>query len=92
MGSSDHPGIAIGGGIGAIIAKRIAMTAMPQLVAGFPQPGRPGRRARGGGSALFAAGLRHRRGGRSTPALIEMALGVAIGAITFTGSIIAFPS
>ncbi len=84
-------GIAIGGGIGAVIARRIAMTAMPQLVAAFHS-------LVGLAAVLVAAAalyaphafgigeVGHIHGG----SLVEMSLGVAIGAITFTGSIIAF--
>ena len=84
-------GIGIGGGVGAVIARRVPMTAMPQLVAAFHS-------LVGLAAVLVAAGalyaprrLRHRRAGRHPrPSLVEMSLGVAIGAITFTGSIIAF--
>ncbi len=84
-------GIAIGGGIGAVAAKRIAMTAMPQLVAAFHSL--VGLAAVFVAAAAFyapdafgiaSAGVIH---GESR---IEMALGAAIGAVTFTGSIIAF--
>ncbi len=84
-------GVAIGGGIGAITARRIAMTAMPQLVAAFHSL--VGLAAVLVAAAAFyspaaygigAAGAIH------TQSLIEMSLGVAIGAITFAGSIIAF--
>ena len=50
-------GIGIGGSIGAFAARRIAMTAMPQLVAAFPQP----RRARGGAGGRGGASTRRRR-------------------------------
>jgi H+-translocating NAD(P) transhydrogenase subunit beta len=84
-------GLGIGGGTGAYIARRIPMTAMPQLVAAFHS-------LVGLAAVLVAAaalyapssfgigdvGTIHGR------ALVEMALGVAIGAVTFTGSIIAF--
>jgi H+-translocating NAD(P) transhydrogenase subunit beta len=84
-------GVAIGGAIGYIIAKRIVMTALPQLVAAF--------HSLVGLAAVFVAvaafyspeaygiGV---RGAIAKGSLIEMALGAAIGAITFTGSIVAF--
>ncbi len=84
-------GIAIGGGIGAYLARTIAMTAMPQLVAAFHSL--VGLAAVCVAAAAFYApdafgiatdGLIHAQ------SRIEMALGAAIGAITFTGSIIAF--
>ncbi len=84
-------GLAVGGGFGAVLAKRIPMTKMPQLVAGF--------HSLVGLAAVFvAAGVLYSPvafnvgspGHIHGPSLIEMALGVAIGAITFTGSVIAF--
>ena len=84
-------GIAIGGGIGAYLARTIAMTAMPQLVAAFHSL--VGLAAVCVAAAAFYApdafgiatnGIIH------VESRIEMALGVAIGALTFTGSIIAF--
>jgi NAD(P) transhydrogenase subunit beta len=84
-------GIGIGGGIGAVIAKRVPMTAMPQLVAAF--------HSLVGLAAVFvAAGALYspesfgigEAGAIHTSSIIEMSLGVAIGAVTFTGSIIAF--
>jgi H+-translocating NAD(P) transhydrogenase subunit beta len=89
-------GLGIGGAIGAYMARTIAMTMMPELVAAF--------HSLVGLAAVFtAAGALYApeafgiladasmtalgiKGG----SLIEMALGVAIGAITFTGSVIAF--
>lgn len=84
-------GLAIGGGVGAVIARRIAMTSMPQLVAGFHS-------LVGLAAVLVAAAALYAPssfgigevGQIHGQALVEMSLGVAIGAITFTGSIIAF--
>jgi NAD(P) transhydrogenase subunit beta len=84
-------GLAIGGSIGAVIARRIAMTSMPQLVAGFHS-------LVGLAAVLVAAGALYAPasfgigevGAIHGEALIEMSIGVAVGAITFTGSIIAF--
>ena len=84
-------GIAIGGGIGAVIARRVPMTSMPELVAAFHS-------LVGMAAVLVAAGAFYApRPSTSAPyghihgaSLIEMSLGVAIGAITFTGSVIAF--
>ena len=84
-------GIGIGGGIGAVVARRIAMTAMPQLVAAFHS-------LVGLAAVLVAAAALYAPAafGIGSPgdihraSLIEMTLGVAIGAITFTGSLIAF--
>jgi NAD(P) transhydrogenase subunit beta len=84
-------GIAIGGGIGAVTARRIAMTAMPQLVAAFHS-------LVGLAAVLVAAAALYAPhafgigevGHIHAGSLVEMSLGVAIGAVTFTGSIIAF--
>ena len=84
-------GMAIGGGAGAVIARQIPMTAMPQLVAAF--------HSLVGLAAVFvAAGALYApaafnigtAGDIHTQALVEMSIGVAIGAITFSGSVIAF--
>ena len=84
-------GIVIGGVIGSIIARRISMTAMPQLVAAFHSL--VGLAAVLGAWAAYLApesfGIAP-DGYIKTASLIEMSIGVAIGAITFSGSIIAF--
>ena len=83
--------LAIGGSIGAFIAYRIPMTAMPELVAGF--------HSLVGLAAVFvaiAAFLNPQAfnlgliGDIKLASLIEMSIGAAVGAITFSGSIIAF--
>ena len=84
-------GIAVGGSIGAVIARRIPMTAMPELVAAFHS-------LVGLAAVLVAAAAFYAPeafgigtpGAIHTQSLVEMSLGTAIGAITFTGSIIAF--
>ena len=84
-------GLAIGGGVGAYLARTIAMTSMPQLVAGFHSL--VGMAAvMVAGAALYAPEAFGILGadGIKTASLVEMVLGVAIGAITFTGSVIAF--
>jgi NAD(P) transhydrogenase subunit beta len=84
-------GILIGGAIGTVIALRIQMTALPQLVAAF--------HSLVGLAAVFVAAAAFYRpeaygigtaGDIKVASLIEMSLGVAIGAITFTGSLVAF--
>ncbi len=84
-------GLGIGGGFGAILARRIAMTSMPQLVAFFHSlVGLAAVFVAAG--ALYAPEAFHilSNGAIKTASIIEMSLGVAIGAVTFTGSIIAF--
>ena len=84
-------GMALGGSIGAITARRIAMTQMPQLVAAFHSL--VGLAAVFvAAAALYAPQAFHigEPGNVYMQSLIEMSLGVAIGAITFSGSIIAF--
>ncbi|NBO18377.1 MAG: NAD(P)(+) transhydrogenase (Re/Si-specific) subunit beta [Proteobacteria bacterium] len=84
-------GIMIGGIIGAVIARRIAMTAMPQLVAAF--------HSLVGLAAVFIAAAAlwapesygiGNTGSLHFGTLLEMGLGAIIGAITFSGSVIAF--
>ena len=84
-------GILIGGGIGAVVAQRIQMTALPQLVAAFHSL--VGLAAVFVGAAALNAPEAFRigvPGAIHTQSLIEMSLGLAIGAITFSGSLIAF--
>ncbi|WP_428062954.1 NAD(P)(+) transhydrogenase (Re/Si-specific) subunit beta [Brevundimonas sp.] len=86
-------GVIVGGGAGTLIAKRVAMTDMPQLVAAFHS-------LVGMAACLVAIGaiyapeafgiLSDDGVGIKTLSIIELSLGVAIGAITFTGSVIAF--
>ncbi len=84
--------LAIGGGIGWIIARRIAMTDMPQLVAAFHSL--VGLAAVLVGWAAYlnpeAFGIAGADGAINPVSRVELGLGVAIGAITFSGSIIAF--
>ena len=84
--------IAIGGGIGWIIARRIAMTDMPQLVAAFHSL--VGLAAVLVGWAAYlnpeAFGIVGGDGAINPVSRLEMGLGIAIGAITFSGSVIAF--
>jgi len=89
-------GVVVGGGAGALIAKKVAMTDMPQLVAAFHS-------LVGLAACLVAVGAvyapvafgisdgpRPEGMGIKVASIIELSLGVAIGAITFTGSVIAF--
>ncbi len=84
--------ILVGGGIGLVTARRIQMTAMPQLVAAFHSL--VGMAAVLVGAAAFlnpsAFGIVDPSGAILGVSRIEMGLGVAIGAITFSGSVIAF--
>jgi NAD(P) transhydrogenase subunit beta len=84
--------MAVGGGIGFVTARRIQMTAMPQLVAAFHSL--VGLAAVLVAAAAFfnpeAFGIAGSDGLIHGASRIEMILGVAIGAITFSGSVIAF--
>ncbi|HLL59780.1 MAG TPA: NAD(P)(+) transhydrogenase (Re/Si-specific) subunit beta, partial [Allosphingosinicella sp.] len=84
--------IAIGGVIGFVTARRIAMTAMPQLVAAFHSL--VGLAAVLVAAAAFlnpqAFGIAGADGLINEVSRVEMSLGIAIGAITFSGSVIAF--
>src|SRR3979411_2231458 len=84
-------GVAVGGSVGAVIARRVPMTSMPELVAAF-------HALVGMAAVLVAAGAFYAPeafdigtpGNIHGASLVEMSLGVAIGALTFTGSVIAF--
>ena len=84
--------ILIGGAFGLVVARRIAMTAMPELVAAFHSL--VGLAAVLVGWAAYlnpeGFGLLTPDGGIGAVSKIEMGLGIAIGAITFSGSVIAF--
>src|SRR5215813_6176283 len=84
-------GIVVGGGIGTFIAQRIQMTALPQLVAAFHSL--VGLAAVLVAAAAFYAPAAYGIGTADdihTSSLIEMGIGIGVGGITFTGSIIAF--
>ncbi len=84
-------GLAVGGVFGALIAKKIPMTDMPQLVAAFHS-------LVGLAAVLVAVAAFFspesfgigKVGSIKAASLLELALGAAIGAITFSGSVIAF--
>ncbi len=84
-------GVLIGGAIGTVIALKIQMTALPQLVAAF--------HSLVGLAAVFVAASAFYNpeafgigsfGDIAGASLVELSLGTAIGAITFSGSVIAF--
>ena len=84
-------GVVIGGAIGTVIALRIQMTALPQLVAAFHSL--VGLAAVAVATAAFYAPEAYgigTVGDIKTASLIEMAIGTAVGAVTFTGSVVAF--
>jgi NAD(P) transhydrogenase subunit beta len=84
-------GVAVGGTVGAVIARRVKMTAMPQLVAAFHS-------LVGLAACLVAVAALYTpaaygiavANGVKLESLIELSVGAAIGAVTFTGSLIAF--
>ncbi|HSJ27082.1 MAG TPA: NAD(P)(+) transhydrogenase (Re/Si-specific) subunit beta [Acidimicrobiia bacterium] len=76
-------GLVVGGGIGLFLARTVDMTAMPQLVAAFNGFG-------GGASALVALSALASEPDSDTRTLVTIAISVLIGAITFSGSFVAF--
>jgi NAD(P) transhydrogenase subunit beta len=101
--------VAIGGVVGAIVAARVQMTQMPELVAGFHslvglaavfiglnadvEAGRAARAVAAGAAETlsgFAATLAHKTPTELSIMRVEVFLGILIGAITFTGSIVAY--
>lgn len=76
-------GLVAGGAIGGVLAKRVEMTSMPQLVAAFNGFG-------GGASALVAAAEYLSSSGLPVETDISVSLSTAIGALTLTGSFVAF--
>ncbi|MEP6968053.1 MAG: NAD(P)(+) transhydrogenase (Re/Si-specific) subunit beta [Pseudomonadota bacterium] len=84
-------GVVVGGSVGALIARRVAMTSMPQLVAAFHS-------LVGLAAGLVAVAAIYtptayhidEAGRVRLESLIELSIGLAIGAVTFTGSLIAF--
>ncbi|BAK66246.1 nicotinamide nucleotide transhydrogenase beta subunit PntB [Sphingobium sp. SYK-6] len=85
--------LVIGGAIGFVVARRIAMTAMPQLVAAFHSLVGLAAVVVGVAAFLNPASfgiIDEATGAIQSASRIEMVLGVAIGAITFSGSVIAF--
>jgi NAD(P) transhydrogenase subunit beta len=77
-------GLIIGSTIGVIIAKKVRMTAMPQMVALF--------NGLGGGASAFVALAEYYRstGGLETHIIISMIISFFVGAVTLTGSLVAF--
>lgn len=76
-------GLVVGSAVGAFLARTVEMTAMPQLVAAFNGFG-------GGASALVALSELLREPGAPLRTLITIAISVLVGAITFSGSMVAF--
>jgi len=83
--------VAIGGGIGAVVARTVKMTALPQLVAAFHSLVGMAAVLVAWAALLTPENYGIGSVGELAPAsLIEMSLGLAIGAITFSGSVVAF--
>lgn len=76
-------GLVVGGTVGAVLARRVEMTAMPQLVAAFNGFG-------GGASAFVAAAEYLRTGGGDVETAVTIIASTVIGAVTLSGSLVAF--
>jgi NAD(P) transhydrogenase subunit beta len=76
-------GVVVGGAVGVFAGRRVKMTAMPQMVALFNAFG-------GGASALVVRAEALRVPQPALTSAITLALGMLIGVVTFTGSIVAF--
>ncbi|MEX2280082.1 MAG: NAD(P)(+) transhydrogenase (Re/Si-specific) subunit beta [Acidimicrobiia bacterium] len=76
-------GLMVGGGVGAYLARSVEMTAMPQLVAAFNGFG-------GGASALVALSALATEPDSDVRTLVTIGISVLIGAVTFSGSFVAF--
>ncbi|MEY2959186.1 MAG: hypothetical protein RLZZ01_1754 [Actinomycetota bacterium] len=75
-------GLVVGGAVGVVLAHRVEMTSMPQLVAAF--------NGFGGGASAFVALAELGRGDQAERTLVTIALSVVIGSVTLSGSLVAF--
>ena len=84
-------GISIGGTIGTILSKRVAMTDMPQMVAALNSMGGLSAVLVAWAAFLSPAAFGLMTGGYiKASSMIEMLLGILVGAVTFSGSVVAF--
>ena len=84
-------GISIGGTIGTILSKRVAMTDMPQMVAALNSMGGLSAVLVAWAAFLSPAAFGLMTGGYiKASSIIEMLLGILVGAVTFSGSVVAF--
>jgi len=75
-------GLVVGGGIGAVMARRVEMTAMPQMVALL--------NGLGGGASALVALVEVLDSPSDTRILVTIAISILVGVVTFTGSVVAF--
>ena len=84
-------GISIGGTIGTILSKRVAMTDMPQMVAALNSMGGLSAVLVAWAAFLSPAAFGLMTGGYiKSSSMVEMLLGILVGAVTFSGSVVAF--